>query len=206
MTTATLFIISAPSGAGKTSLVNTLVKTIPNIVVSTSYTTRAKRTKEREGVDYHYISIDAFTQKLNAGDFLEHANVFGNFYGTSQGKIQHYLNQGNDVILEIDWQGAQQIREKISHVISIFILPPSRAILLQRLQTRGQDTKEIIEQRTQVASIEIAHHDEFDYLIVNDEFNTALEQFKTIIMATRLHHSVQLTKLHGLLNELLQPI
>ncbi len=159
-----LYIISAPSGAGKTSLVGKLITEDDRIVVSISSTTRDMRPGEENGVNYHFLSLEAFEAKINEDDFLEHAKVFENYYGTSKTSVDNQLKAGKDVILEIDWQGAQQVRKKIPEATSIFILPPSREELLRRLTGRGTDSEEVIAKRMQEASSEMSHYNEFDYI------------------------------------------
>lgn len=181
---ATLFVISAPSGAGKTSLVSALLESTANIELSISHTTRASRPGEVDGKSYHFVDDAAFIERLEAGDFLEHAEVFGNRYGTSEKSVTEQLNNGQDVILEIDWQGAQQVK-KLLPCCSIFILPPSIKALEERLNNRGQDSKEIIDGRMQQAQSEISHYLEADYLVINDDFEQALSELKAIILSQR---------------------
>lgn len=197
-----LYIISAPSGAGKTSLVKRLVSDLDYLTVSVSHTTRQIRTGERHGKDYYFSTIDEFKQMIAEHAFLEHAQVFDNFYGTAQQSVEDHLDNGTDVILEIDWQGAQQVREMMPDCVSIFILPPSIEVLKQRLEKRGQDSKEIIDRRMQDAVKEMQHCDEFNYLIVNDDFNQALVELKSIIISHRLEKQWQLRKLAPLLKKL----
>lgn len=201
--TGTLFIIAAPSGAGKTSLVKQLINDTPQLIVSVSHTTRAMRPGEQDGVDYYFVSVEQFTDMVSNNAFLEHAQVFDNYYGTAQASVEAALDKGLDVILEIDWQGAQQVRERISHCKSIFILPPSIAVLQQRLLNRGQDNRAIIERRMRDAVNEMQHYPEFDYLIVNDDFVSALDELKCIITASRLMQSQQQLRLEPLLHNLL---
>lgn len=177
----TLFIIAAPSGAGKTSLVRALINSCMNLVVSISYTTRPMRSGERDGVDYHFVDRDTFRKLIEAGDFLEYAQVFDHYYGTSRSQVMAQLEKGLDVILEIDWQGAQQVRRAMADTVSIFILPPSRNALEERLTSRKQDSAAVIKRRLQDAMTEISHYDEFDYVVVNDDFNTTLREIKEII-------------------------
>jgi len=184
--TGTLFVLSAPSGAGKTSLVKSLLESTDNLCVSISHTTRAMRPGEENGVNYHFVSVDAFKAMLDESDFLEHAEVFGNFYGTSRSFVEQTLKTGKDVILEIDWQGAQQIRRIFPESISIFILPPSREALESRLRGRGQDPEPVIQTRLSKAKEEMSHFVEYDYLVINDQFDQALTQLRSIILATRL--------------------
>ena len=180
-----LYIFSAPSGAGKTSLVEALLKTTAGIEVSVSNTTRAMRPGEEDGVHYHFTDTTKFEQMVEASEFLEHAKVFDNYYGTSQKSVETRLSQGNDVILEIDWQGAQQVRKLMPYGISVFILPPSREALEQRLNSRGQDSAEIIARRMQDATSDISHYAEFDYLVINDDFDEATAQLNAIVIAQR---------------------
>ncbi len=203
MNQGNLYIISAPSGAGKTSLVKKLLQKVDNLTVSISHTTRAKRANEIDRKNYHFISIPQFKEKIASDEFLEYAQVFDNFYGTSQKNINQQLNLGMDVILEIDWQGAQQVKLQRPEAKSIFILPPSIQTLQHRLQGRGQDSKTIIQRRMQDAVTDISHYDEFDYLVINDDFTTALQELKTIVIANRLLRSYQQNKLVDLIKNLL---
>lgn len=201
----TLFIVSAPSGTGKTSLVNALVRDTNHLKLSISSTTRQPRPREIDGYHYHFIKENKFQQKITAGDFLEYANVFGNYYGTSQESVDKMLNEGHDVVLEIDWQGAQQIKKRRPDAISIFILPPSIEALRERLEGRGQDSQDVIETRMKKSMNEISHYGEADYLVINDEFEEALKGLKTIIRAHRLVTDKQAVineqLIHGLLNK-----
>lgn len=198
-----LYIVSAPSGAGKTSLVRQLIADLDQLTVSISHTTRPMRPGESHGQDYYFVSIAEFHVMLQQHAFLEHAQVFDNFYGTAQQTVQENLDRGLDVILEIDWQGAQQIKKLCPDSLSIFILPPSTAILQQRLRNRGQDDEQTIDRRMRDAVTEISHYAEFDYLVVNDVFGQALSELKSIIIANRLTRQKQQQQLKSLLAALL---
>ena len=203
VTTGTLYIVSAPSGAGKTSLVKALLDSEPHIRVSVSHTTRAMRPGEANGVNYHFVDHEQFGAMIQRGEFLEHAQVFDNCYGTSQVWVEQTLAQGLDLILEIDWQGAQQVRRLMPQAKSIFILPPTQEALRQRLNNRGQDSDEIIEKRMREAVSEMSHYVEYDYLVINDDFAHALEDLRSIFRANRLVQSSQQQRHAGLLSELL---
>lgn len=181
-----LYIIAAPSGAGKTSLVKAMVESTPHVRVSISHTTRDMRHGEQDGVNYHFTSVERFKDMLGQGMFLEHAEVFGNYYGTSEHWVREQLKKGEDVILEIDWQGAQQVRKLMPDAVSIFILPPSQEALRERLIGRATDDLSIIERRMSQAVSEMSHYGEFDYLVINDEFDLALRDLQTIIRSQRL--------------------
>ena len=196
-----LYIISAPSGAGKTSLVKALLKSDPAIRLSVSYTTRAPRPGETDGRDYHFVSRERFEVMLAEGEFLEHAEVYGNFYGTSKGSISRDLNAGHDILLEIDWQGAEQVRAHFQQAASIFILPPSFNALRTRLAGRGQDSDEVIERRLAAAAHDVAHADAFDYIIVNDDFDHALQDLVAITRSIRLEAARQLHRHAALFDE-----
>jgi guanylate kinase len=198
-----LYTVSAPSGAGKTSLVKALVERTPGIRVSVSHTTRAMRPGEVEGINYHFVDQDKFMTMVNASAFLEHARVFNNFYGTSQHWVEDTLAQGSDVILEIDWQGAQQVRRLILGTVSVFIAPPSLETLRARLTGRGQDSPEVIAGRMQQAVAEMSHYPEADYLIVNDQFEDAVLDLQSIVRSRRLILDRQQLRHTGLLTELL---
>lgn len=198
-----LFIVAAPSGAGKTSLVNALIANHDDIRLSVSHTTRPPRAGEENGRDYHFVTQEIFAQMRDQADFLESATVFDNSYGTSANAVDALLEQGFDVILEIDWQGAQQVRHNFSDSTSIFILPPSKATLEQRLRDRGQDNEDVIQRRMRDAENEISHYVEFDYLIVNDDFAHALEKLTAIIVAKRQTIETQKKKQSALIAELL---
>ena len=199
----TLYTVSAPSGAGKTSLVAALVGQDPELLASVSHTTRAQRPGEVQGVNYHFTTRDQFEQMLARGDFLEHATVFGNLYGTSRSWVMETLAGGMDVILEIDWQGARQVRERIRAAQSIYILPPSRDTLESRLQGRKQDGAEVIGERMRQAVSEMSHWDESDYVVVNDRFDVALADLQAILRANRLRRPAQGMRLSGLIRGLL---
>ena len=206
MTTATqgtLYIISAPSGAGKTSLVKALLESTDNIMVSVSHTTRPMRNGEVDGKDYHFTDVARFRQMIADSAFLEHAQVFDNFYGTSRSSALDRMKHGVDVILEIDWQGAAQVREKMPDAVSIFILPPSREELEQRLRGRGTDSDEVIARRLGEAVLEMSHYQSFDYLVFNDDFNTALQQLRAIVLARRQRTEVQIQAQQPALDALL---
>ena len=204
MNKANLFVISAPSGAGKTSLVRALVEELGNIKISVSHTTRPKRPGEQEGVDYFFIDKAYFRKMLKESAFLEHATVYECYYGTQKEWVSRQLTVGTDVFLEIDWQGARQIRQLCTPVLSIFILPPSIEVLLERLVKRRQDNTATIEQRLALAQEEIAHYVEFDYIIVNDDFDQAVQHLVHIVNAGRLRRDVQERKLPGLLEKLVE--
>jgi len=197
-----LFIVSAPSGAGKTSLVKALLDSKQPIKVSVSYTSRPPRPAEVEGEDYHFVSRETFLAMAQHGDFLESAEVYGNLYGTSQSWIASETANGNDILLEIDWQGAQQVRQKFPDSIGIFILPPSVQALATRLQGRGQDSAEVIAKRLQAARADIAHVVEFDYVIINDVLDVALQQLQAIVIAASLKRDLQMAKHQNLINQL----
>ncbi len=199
----TLFVVAAPSGAGKTSLVNALVARHPGVVLSVSYTTRKPRPGEQDGTHYHFVSDTEFGRMAQAGEFLEHADVFGSRYGTGRSQVEQALRAGNDVILEIDWQGARQVREAMAESQGIFILPPSRDALVERLKGRGQDSQQVIETRMAKAREEISHFQEFDFLIVNDDFETALGDLACVLRAQRLRLDRQRDRHRDLLRALL---
>lgn len=199
----TLYTVSAPSGAGKTSLVSALVKSNPEVCVSISHTTRAMRPGEIDGVNYHFVDHATFEVMLERGEFLESARVFSNMYGTSQKWVMDTLVQGLDVILEIDWQGAQQVRKLMPDTVSLFILPPSLACLRQRLTGRGQDNQSVIDARMNEAMSEMSHYVEADYLIINDDFTTALAQFQALITAQHIRREAQVARHSHLLQDLL---
>ena len=202
--TGQLYVISAPSGAGKTSLVKALLESTPNLEVSVSHTTRNIRPGETDGINYHFVNESEFESIRDANGFFEWAQVFGNFYGTSSQAVQDKLAAGIDVILEIDWQGARQVKALVNSAISIFVLPPSTAALHRRLTDRGQDNDEIIEGRMQAARDEIAHYSEADFIVLNDEFETALHDLQSIVRVQRLAQEVQSRELTGVIADLLR--
>ena len=201
MKQGTLFIISAPSGAGKTSLVGEILSRSDNIQASVSHTTRERRSGEEDGVNYHFVTQSEFLKMVDDDSFLEHAEVFGNHYGTSESWVRMTLELGIDVILEIDWQGAEQARKHFPSSQSIFILPPSKQALQERLTLRGQDNKEVIDRRIAAATQEMSHYIDADYLIINDDFETARTQLESIITAQRCR--LPATDHRDLLNNLL---
>jgi guanylate kinase len=194
-----LFIIAAPSGGGKTSLVNALLKNDPRLVLSISHTTRPPRPGEIDGRHYHFVSEAAFKQMVDAGGFMEHARVFDHYYGTNRNSVAAQLERGSDVILEIDWQGARQVRAVFPDCCLIFIIPPSLETLRKRLTGRGQDSPEVIQRRMRDAQAEISHWAEFDHLVVNDDFDKALEELVSIINDHRNNRPHKVNKNHQLL-------
>ena len=195
-----LFIVSSPSGGGKTSLVKTLLEAEPQLRLSVSYTTRPPRPGEEDGRDYHFVSAPVFERMLEAGEFLESAVIYGNRYGTSQKLIEREQAQGRDVVLEIDWQGAQQIRRVMRQVVSVFILPPSPEVLEARLRARGQDSEDVVARRLASAREEISHVSEYEYVIINDDFDRAAQVLRSIIRAERLKLARQLARNVNLVN------
>lgn len=198
-----LYIISAPSGAGKTSLVSQLIEQDDHIVVSVSCTTRPQREGEIDGRNYHFLSIEEFEAKIEQNDFLEHAKVFDNYYGTSKTVVEAELAKGKDVILEIDWQGAKQVRELMPEATSIFILPPSQEELKRRLTGRGTDSEEVITKRLAGSINEMSHYDEFDYIVINNHFQTALAELHSIFLSGRLTKETQMKAHQNLIDQLL---
>lgn len=203
MSKSNLFIISAPSGAGKTSLVKALVDSSSDVVVSVSHTTRAMRPGEVNGENYYFVSYKEFLQMIKQNKFLEYAKVFDHFYGTSQVSVEEQLDQGRKVILEIDWQGAELVREKIHGAQSIFILPPSKAELETRLRGRGQDSEEIIDRRMKDAESEMSHYGEFDYIVLNDDFDEALTELTALVVGVGVFHPISKDNLRTLTEDLL---
>ena len=201
----TLFVVAAPSGAGKSSLVNALLEREPTISLSISHTTRPPRVGELYGRHYYFVERDAFEKQVAAGIFLEHAEVHGNLYGTSGTTVQELLAQGRDVLLEIDWQGAQQIRRSKPDCVSVFILPPSRAELERRLRGRGSDSAAVIEQRLRNSREEIGHAHEFDFILINDVFDDALADLQAIVRAVRQRSALQWRRHETLIAQLLAP-
>ena len=193
-----LFVVAAPSGAGKSTLVNALLANISDIQLSISYTTRAPRPGEENGKQYHFTTVDDFIARKNNNEFLEYAEVHGNFYGTSRILINQFMQAGTDMLLEIDWQGAQQVMSQFPQTVSIFILPPSFEALEQRLNKRGQDSEQTINRRLLAAGGEIAHAPEFEYVIINQEFETALSELVAIVKATRCRFNQQAARNSGL--------
>lgn len=186
MTSGTLYILSAPSGAGKTSLLKALRERDGALHVSISHTTRPMRPGEEDGVHYHFVDRARFLEKVDRGDFLEHAEVFGNYYGTDESAVRSQLEAGHDTVLEIDWQGAQQVRRRFPEAVSIFILPPGPEALHERLSNRGQDSEGVIRGRMAEAVSEMSHYAEFDYLVINDRFEQALDELAAIVVSRRL--------------------
>lgn len=198
-----LFVIAAPSGAGKTSLVKALLARLPQLRLSVSHTTRTPRPTETQGLEYHFVTAAEFAKLKARGEFLEHARVFDNLYGTSRAYVEGQLAQGRDVVLEIDWQGAQQVRRAMPQCVSIFILPPSRDALAQRLARRATDTREVIERRLRDAVADMSHYREFDYVVVNDDFERALTELGDIIAGRGAAFRSDRVQLAGLVDELL---
>jgi guanylate kinase len=195
-----LFIVCAPSGAGKTSLVNALLDREPDMELSVSYTTRQPREGEVDGRDYHFVTRERFLEMASRGDFLESAEVHGNLYGTSQAWIEARMRDGRDIVLEIDWQGAQQVRRLLPAAVGVFILPPSLEVLQRRLTARGTDSSDVIDRRLANAREEIGHVGEFDYVIINQTFDVAVVDLVSIVRATRLKVAAQLARHRDLIN------
>ena len=201
----TLFIVAAPSGAGKSSIVNACLARDENICLSISFTSRAPRPGERHHEHYHFVSAGEFERMVAAGDFFEHARVHGDWKGTARQSVEPQLAAGNDVLLEIDWQGAAQVRSQVPDAVGVFILPPSRQALEQRMRARGQDSDEVIERRLAAAREEMSHYAEFDYVIVNEVFETAVEETCAIFRASRLRLAQQQARHEELIRGLLSP-
>jgi guanylate kinase len=201
----TLFIVAAPSGAGKSSLVNTVLAKEPGIVLSISFTSRKPRPGERHAQHYHFVDKTEFERMIAAGDFFEHALVHGDYKGTARQSVEPQLQAGKDVLLEIDWQGARQVREKMCDCVSVFILPPSRDALETRMRNRGQDSDATIARRLAAAREEMSHYDEFDYVIVNEHFDAAAAELRAIFVAHRLRREAQQLRQRELIAELLKP-
>ena len=199
----TLFVVSAPSGAGKTSLVRALLDRDPLLELSTSYTTRAPRPGEVDGEHYHFVDHARFEQMIAGDELVEYARVFDNAYGTAEASLREVIDAGDDLLLEIDWQGARQVRERLPEAVSIFILPPSLTALESRLRGRGQDSDEVIARRMAQARDELSHFDEYDYLVVNDQFETALAELAAVVTAERLRLTRQQRRHATMLSELL---
>jgi guanylate kinase len=204
MTTGVLFVVSAPSGAGKTSLLRALVPSDPRLRVSVSHTTRAPRPGEVDGKHYHFVDRARFESMVAAGAFLEHARVFDNLYGTAEQAVRDVLAADRDVVLEIDWQGARQVRARFPEAVSVFIVPPNVEALRERLSGRGQDSTEIIDRRMRDARSELSHFGEYDYLVVNDVFDQALADLRAIVAAERLRRDRQETRLASVLEAMLR--
>jgi guanylate kinase len=200
-----LFVVSAASGTGKTSLVKALLERVTNLHVSVSHTTRGQRPGELEGVHYHFTEKESFLSLVNEGGFIEYAEVFGNYYGTAQKTVKEQLDKGHDVLLEIDWQGAEQVRKLFPESKQIFILPPTQFDLRQRLSNRGTDAVEVIEHRLGCAVEDMQQYVNFDYIIVNDDFNKALHDLESVIIANRLVLSQQAHRHQKLISDLITP-
>ncbi|ENX12872.1 MULTISPECIES: guanylate kinase [Acinetobacter] len=200
-----LFVVSAASGTGKTSLVKALLERVNNLHVSVSHTTRGQRPGELDGVHYHFSNKDDFLNLVNEGGFIEYAEVFGNYYGTAQATVKEQLAKGHDVLLEIDWQGAQQVRRLFPESKQIFILPPSQFDLRERLSNRGTDAVDVIEHRLSCAVEDMQQYSNFDYIIINDDFNKALHDLEAVIIANRLVLSQQANRHEKLIQKLITP-
>jgi guanylate kinase len=200
-----LYVVAAPSGAGKTSLVKALLEKEPRVRFSVSYTTRTPRPNEVPGRDYHFVSMPRFEQMIGQGEFLEHAQVYDNYYGTSARTVEEALSMGEQLLLEIDWQGARQVRARLPEAPSIFVLPPSRSSLEQRLKARSTDSDEVIQRRLRDAAEDIAHWNEFDYVVINDRFEQALEDLQAIVEDRGGHLLARRPEVRRLAAELLKP-
>ena len=205
MGSGVLYTVSAPSGAGKTSLVKALLDTVDDLVLSVSHTTRPRRDGEVDGGDYFFVDEETFDRMVRQQAFLEHARVFDNQYGTSRAAVEQTLASGRDVLLEIDWQGARQVRGRIADSVAIFVLPPSREALLSRLRDRGQDADAVIRRRMEAAIDEMSHYVDADYLVVNDDFDEALADRRAVIRAGRVRRDRQGERCAGLIDSLLEP-
>jgi guanylate kinase len=199
----TLYIVAAPSGAGKSSIVNAVLARDPNICLSISFTSRQPRPGERHAEHYHFVNAAEFEAMVEAGEFFEHALVHGDWKGTARQSVEPQLASGKDVLLEIDWQGARQVRNRVPASVSVFILPPSREALEQRMRVRAQDSEEVIRQRLDAAREEMSHYIEFDYVIVNEHFNTAVDEMCAIFTASRLRREAQVARHQRLITQLL---
>ena len=199
----TLYIVAAPSGAGKSSIVNATLARDPQIALSISFTSRAPRPGERHAEHYHFVSATEFERMIAAGDFFEHASVHGDWKGTARQSVEPQLAAGHDVLLEIDWQGARQVREQVPDAVSVFILPPSRQALEERMRKRGQDSEATIARRLAAAREEMLHYDEYDYVIINEDFQTAVGEMCAIFAASRLRRQAQAQRHHRLIAALL---
>jgi len=201
----TLYIVAAPSGAGKSSIVNACLARDPNICLSISFTSRAPRPGERHAEHYHFVEAAEFERMVAAGDFFEHARVHGDWKGTARQSVEPQLAAGRDVLLEIDWQGALQVRAQMPDAVSVFILPPSRQALEERMRARGQDSEVVIQRRLAAAREEMSHYGEFDFVIVNEHFATAVDEMCAIFTASRLRREAQAQRHAGLIETLLEP-
>lgn len=199
----TLYIVAAPSGAGKSSIVNATLARDPKIALSISFTSRAPRPGERHAEHYHFVSAGEFERMIAAGDFFEHARVHGDWKGTARQSVEPQLAAGHDVLLEIDWQGARQVREQVPDAVSVFILPPSRQALEERMRKRGQDSEAVIARRLAAAREEMSHYGEYDYVIINEDFETAVGEMCAIFVASRVRRQVQAQRHAGLIQTLL---
>ena len=199
----TLYIVAAPSGAGKSSIVNAVLARDPQIALSISFTSRQPRPGERHAQHYNFVTADEFKAMIRAGDFFEYAQVHGDWKGTARQSVEPQLAAGKDVLLEIDWQGARQVRDKVPDAVAVFILPPSRQALEQRMRNRGQDSEAVIQQRLAAAREEMSHFDEFDYVIVNEVFEAAVDDMCAIFTASRLRREPQVARHEGLISALL---
>ena len=203
MKTSILFVVSAPSGAGKTSLLRALVPSDPRLVMSVSHATRRMRPGEQDGIDYHFVDVGTFERMVADAAFLEHARVFDNYYGTAEASVREQLAAGRDVVLEIDWQGARQVRRHFPDAVSIFVVPPTVDALRARLTGRGQDSDAVVERRMRDARNEMSHYVEYDYLVVNDDFDDALATLRAIVTAARQRTPLQAARIAAALGRML---